>query len=410
MARMTLVPGIQEHVVRLRHMTRVLAGIVVASVAVLAIADASPTSPGPLPDPSARLLEGDDASEYWTLYIELESGHRVSQRFLLTNAGPGKHTAVAVGHLTEPGREPYRYENGRRRARWTLSEDRLYFDIAASHLDLHRPQAKLLITKEDIEIRLSFDFAKSDLSKSVPRNRLPKGYFVDILAVAAPTTGSILAPWMDTPLQTSGRTWMAHTWSTSAEAKLLDRRIDFYARGGQAAGGVEGLFYGLQLQKAGGYKFHFQFGRDSKGNIIESIINEAEDWIESARPAGERGSAAYPLPGDFRLTSPKSGLITINPAWLRFDPLDVIPNPFRWFIRRMTQPQEVWADAEIDVTLWSASESPSNPPFDAGESPSLDQSLSNSDSKSERKTEKGSATSSVTGVASITFMNPVDRR
>jgi len=101
-------------------------------------------------DPSARMLEGSDASEAWTLYVELDSGHRIAQRFLISNAGPGDHNAVAVGHLSEPGRPPYRYQNGRRRARWKLSDDQLFLDIAASHLDLHRPTGELRIPKKEI--------------------------------------------------------------------------------------------------------------------------------------------------------------------------------------------------------------------------------------------------------------------
>ena len=80
-------------------------------------------APRPVLDPSARLLRDDDASEAWTLFLELDSGHRITQRFLLTNVGPGEHSAVAVGHLVEPGRAPYRYENGRRRKRWSRKHE-----------------------------------------------------------------------------------------------------------------------------------------------------------------------------------------------------------------------------------------------------------------------------------------------
>lgn len=391
----------------------------------LAIADGEPTL-GPLPDPSARLLRGDGASEYWTLYIELDGGRRITQRFLLTNAGPGEHTAVAVGHLIEPGRAPYRYENGRRRSRWTLSDDRLFFDIAASHLDLHRPRGRLLITKDDIEIRLDFDFAKSDLALSVPRKRLPPGYAVDVLAVGARTSGTLQAPWMATRIETSGRLWMAHTWTERAEAEVLDRRIDVYGADGPT------VFYALDLRKQGLDVGHFMLARDATGRIIESPIEASETWIEASRPSDSRGSNSYPLPGDLSLTGPRPGRITLSPAWLRFDPLAVIPNPFRWFIRRVTQPQEVWADAEIDVTLWSASGSPPLPQPGASGSETesrssgsktrssfegnLEESLNPNQGPSrrtiglERETEKGSAVRSVTGVASITFTNPTDRR
>lgn len=412
-----------------------------AAILVVATASLAETVPEvrKTPDPAARLLSGSDASEYWTLYVELESGHRITQRFLLTNAGPGEHTAVAVGHLVEPGRAPYRYENGRRRARWTLSEDRLFFDIAASHLDLHRPRGELRITKDDIEIRLFFEFAASDLAASVPSSRLPPGYAVDVLAVAAPTSGTLRAPWMTEPKEVRGRTWMAHTWTDKAEAQLLDRRIDLYA------GGPERAFYGLQLRNGPPFSSHWFIGRNATGQIIESPIHVIDTWTESPRPQDERGSSAYPLPGSFEVKrGAHAGVIAITREWLRYDPLGVIPNPFRWFIRKSTEPQEVWADARIDVTLFAAPGSPSlptRPGADEGESRSnqvtngsqhevgtttvlsadrdagqghgvqghdVDEE-SESTSNSERETANGSAARSVKGVASITFMNPIDR-
>ncbi len=351
-------------------------------------------------DPSARLLEGSDASEYWTLYIELESGHRIAQRFLLSNAGPGNHNAVALGHLVEPGRKPYRYENGRRRARWTLSDDRLFFDIAASHLDLHRPTGELRITKDDIEIRLFFDFPASGLAGSMPRDRLPDDYHVDVLAVAAATHGTIQPPWMKEPLATTGRTWLAHTWTRKQEAALLDRRVEIYADDGGTS------FYGIHLRRRGRFGWGWGLGRSATTPMIESAINVPARWIELDVTGSPHSAGAYPLPIGFQLPSSASWprQITLGHEWLRYDPLAVIPQPFRWFIRRKTQPREVWADARIDGTLSPAPGTPSLP--DSGEA----ESEIERDSNSKRETEVETAERSVTGVASITFFKPTDRR
>ena len=355
----------------------------------------------PALDPAARLLSGDDASEYWTLYIELESGHRIAQRFLLTNVGPGDHSAVAMGHLIEPGRDPYSYLNGRRRARWKLSGDRLFFDIGASHLDLHRPNGELRITKDDIEIRLFFDFSESDLARRVPSAHLPKGYHVDVPAIAAKTRGSIHAPWMSEPLETRGRTWLAHTWTKKSEATQVDRRVEIYGFDKKTS------FYGIQFRRGKRFERAWGLAYSQAEGVIESSINVPTRWVETQRARGSKSSGVYPVPGGFDLASQShSGQITLGKTWLHFDPLEVIPQPFRWFIRRVTQPQEVWADAEFEGTLWAASEPPSQPPTDASDSRIDDQSISNSD----RETEKGTAASSVTGVAAITFMNPIDRR
>ena len=346
-------------------------------------------------DPAARLLSGADASEYWTLYIELESGHRITQQFLLSNAGPGDHSAVAIGHLSEPGRAPYRYENGRMRARWTLSEDQLFFDIAASHLDLHRPTGELRITKDDIEIRLFFAFAENALAARVPVDQLPMNYHVDLLAIAAETHGTIQAPWMSEPLETRGRTWLTHTWTPQDEATLLDRRVEIFGYENGTS------FYGLQIQRGNQFQRAWMITSLGRLKIVESSIKIPAGWVETESAQGGGETLSYPLPGRFDFSNRSdSGQITRGREWLRFDPLAVIPQPFRWFIRRKTKPRQVWADALIRVTLSTTPGPPSLP--DAGET--------KSDWNSNREPEEETAERSVAGVASITFLNPSERR
>lgn len=353
--------------------------------------------PRPVLDPAAQLLDGNEASEAWTLYIELESGHRITQRFLVTNSGPGKHNAVAVGHLSEPGRAPYRFENGRRRSRWTLSDDGLFFDIAASHLDLHRPKGELRITKDDIEIRLFFDFAGHDPSARIPEAQLPAGYQIELLAVGAPTRGSIQAPWMAEAIETRGHTWLVHAWTDDEEAALLARRVEVFGRDDKTS------FYGIQLRGRGDWESAWILALDHDRRVIESSINVPARWSEGgARP----GSQNYPTPSGFEIAGEAiSGSITLGPDWLRYDPLEVIPLPFRWLIRRKSKPREVWADAQIGVRL------PSSPhtPFLPAASKTLSVQAEEA-SRSKRETEDETVERSVTGVASITYLNPVGRR
>lgn len=349
-------------------------------------------------DPRARLLSGDSASEYWTLYVELDSGHRITQRFLISNLGPGDHSAVAVGHLSEKGRPPYRYVNGRRRDAWSLSPDRLFLDIAASHLDLHRPKGALKITKEDIEIRLEFDFSDKVFAGRVPAAQLPSRYFVEVLAVGAVTQGTIKAPWMAAPLAVTGRTWLVHSWTPDDEAALLDRRVDVFGRSGNT------LFYGLQVTDGDRFAGAWQLlsrpqARPGEAKL-ESRINFPARWKDGSALLSGNPGVAYPIPDRFQISGKaESGEIRLSHEWLRFDPLDVIPQPFRWFIRRSSQPAEVWADSQIAVSIRRALEKPSLPPSGA-------ERVSNS----QRETEDETTESNVTGVASITFMNPIDRR
>ncbi len=375
----------------------------VGALAEVPKAPAAKTKPTPALDPKARMQVGDYASEYWTLFVELDSGHRITQRFLITNSGPGDHSAVAVGHLAERGRPPYRYVNGRREGAWSFSPDRLYFDIGASHLDLHRPRGGLKITKQDIEIRLDFEFSEAVLSGRVPATQLPSRYFVEVLAAGAVTQGTIKGPWMAAPLAVKGHTWLIHTWTPDDEAELLDRRVDVFGR----AGGT--IFYGLQITDGGAFAGAWQLllrpeARPAARPGIsktESRINFPARWKEGPGLLSGVAGVGYPVPDRFTLVGKQeSGEIRLSREWLRFDPLEVIPQPFRWFIRRSSQPQEVWADTRIAVSIRRALENPSLPP--SGEAELV--------SNSKRETEDETAESSVTGVASITFMNPIDRR
>ena len=366
--------------------------------------NARKNAPRPVLDPSARMLSGDDASEAWTLYVELESGHRITQRFLLVNAGPGDHNAVALGHLHEPGRPPYRYQNGRTRANWNISDDRLFMDIAASHLDLHRPNGELRITKKEIEIRLFFDFPPDATSARIPSDRLPRDYNVEVLAVGATTRGSIQAPWMSEPLETRGRTWLVHTWTKKDEAELVSRRTDLYGYENGTS------FYGLQIQDTRDSESAWHLIADTKTGIIESRINHSESWREQPRSGSDGVSKDYPTPRAFEIAdrgrSGLSGPISLGAEFLRFDPTEVIPQPFRWFIQRNSKPQEVWATARIGVRLPTT---PGTPPLPApGET--LSATHGQPDLHSKREIEEETAERSVTGVASITFLNPSSGR
>jgi len=354
----------------------------------------------PILDPAARLLEGDHATESWTVFVDLDSGHRITQRFLLSNAGPGRHNAVAVGHLTEPGRAPYRYANGRRRSRWTLSPDRLFFDIAASHLDLHRPEGEVRISKDDIELRVLFDLSPSAPTAAVPTALLPEGYRVDVLALGVDAQATLKAPWMDQALSTRGRAWVVHTSSEIEEAHLVDRRVELFSRLDQ------GSFYAIQLSGPDDWESAWAVQSIADQQIIESTIN-----LESTPAVSEREeSSAYALPERFEMDSANaSGLITLNREWLRFDPLDVLPQPFRWFVRRRSRPLEVWADVQIRGSLSLVPGTPSLP--DTGETTSAGRVMKTSrKQRPRRETEHEAARSSETGVASITFLNPTRRR
>jgi len=67
------------------------------------------------PDPAARLLDGDDASEVWLLQAVFDDRSLLLARVLLTNIGPGRRNAVATGVWVAPDGTPHGFDNVRRR-------------------------------------------------------------------------------------------------------------------------------------------------------------------------------------------------------------------------------------------------------------------------------------------------------
>ncbi|MEZ4334484.1 MAG: hypothetical protein R3F35_22240 [Myxococcota bacterium] len=284
---------------------------------------------------------------------------------------------------------------------WTLSPDRLFLDIAASHLDLHRPTGALKITKDDIEIRLAFDLSDEAPADRVAASVLPRHYFVEALAVGASTRGTLQAPWMSEPRKVIGRTWLIHSWTAEEEASLFVRRIDVFGQAGDTS------FYGIQLSRdatassAAWQMFARPKASPAGSTQLESQINFTGRWTSDGPPLSGKAREDYPVPSRFTIdASDISGAIRLSNPWLRFDPFEVIPQPFRWFVRRTSRPQEVWADTRIAVSIGPALANPSLPPSNPTERVS----------NSQREIEDETADQHVTGVASITFLNPIDRR
>src|SRR5512134_1797385 len=101
----------------------------------LVIALVAATARGQAPDPAAfvpRLSDAAEAMEYWDVTARLDGGQRFVARFLITNEGPGAHTAAAVGHLVRDDGRVVPIKYGRTRDGWQLSPDRRRLKIASA--------------------------------------------------------------------------------------------------------------------------------------------------------------------------------------------------------------------------------------------------------------------------------------
>jgi len=304
-----------------------------ALLLLVALASASQAAgPPPVLDPSARLPNGDSASEYWDLTAALDSGHRLFARFMITNIGPGDRSAIAVGHVVSPDGSVQAFRNGRRAGKWELSDDRLALDIGSSELDLHGPVYRLDIHKDDVAIDLRFEPAGA-----AQPPELPAGYSMDILDTAAPASGTLRLPGMATPLSVQGRVGFVHTWMSAAEAELVTRRIEFFSLHPER-------LYVMEIAKPNGsaIRWFTAAGLPAESGPL-SIVHEGQL---------QHGSDEYLAPGVLVLSSERlKGKVQVGRSVLSYDFLTEIPQPFRFFVALEMQPWRVWAESVFDVTL-----------------------------------------------------------
>jgi hypothetical protein len=306
-----------------------------------------------VPDPAARLPKGGSAVEYWDLTMELDSGHHLFVRFAISNEGPGDQLGFATGELTDPEGKVTHFRNGRQKSRWTLSPDRLRLDIGNSHLDLHGPRYRLQVNKSHIEIDLSFS---PRAGMAAPAGILPKGYAVDLLALASPTHGTIRLEEMSKGLKVQGRTAALHTVVQKSEPKLMRRRIEMFSQQRDPA------LYVADFAAPSGKRSYWLRAVDGTSGAEQSerLFSETAFEIElsgALLPPGKQGEKQkkmgdYWLPSRLELSGEAvGGEASLSQGLVQRDPLSDLPQPLRFLAGRISSPRRVWSKANFAVTL-----------------------------------------------------------
>jgi hypothetical protein len=319
-----------------------LAGVLLLTGA--GAADPSPAPPavdgaGGVAGPAARLPAGGSAWEYWEITALLDSGHRIACRFLVTNAGPGDRNGVAIGRVIAPDGRVKEFRNGRRRDRWTLSDDRLRLDVGSSHLDLHGPVQRLWIDKRLVKIDLRYTAAGEMFS---PAGVAPPDYHLDVVAVSAPIEGSLWLEGMDAPLRVQGRAAVTHTWSKRPEVDLMLRRIEFFGLRDEDA------LYLIDLTTPAGSRSRW-LGQ-ARGSDLRFATSEFDLHLDGA--AADRDNAPYWVPGSLVLEGEQiGGRIRIERTLVEAHPLSALPGPIRFLLSLSMRPWRVWMESPFEVAL-----------------------------------------------------------
>jgi hypothetical protein len=302
------------------------------------MARAQDLAPSP-PTLAARLSDAAEAMEYWDVVAQLDSGHRFFARFLITNEGPGAHTAAAVAHLVSPDGTVTPIKYGRTRDGWQLSSDRRRLKIASAVLDLSQPLWQVEIDSDTYGFKVRLQLSRA--AAPVSTEPLPGAYWVDVVT-PTPARGTVWLRGMAAPLPVEGTVALTHTRMERNEADLIQRRAELFARAGDLA------IYLADLTLADGRRRGTLIVRDDTGVRYRSDDLPVILGEQLTAP----GDPAYPVPARWQFGEPEAGgTVRLEREWLRWAPLDIVPQPFRFLLSLRAVPQLVWADAAIDLDL-----------------------------------------------------------
>jgi hypothetical protein len=333
----------------MRHRTITLPGlcIALAAGALLWIA------PGPgLGDdagerqaaPAARLSSAPYASDLWNFTAVLEGGYRLFTWFFITNEGPGEQSAAALWYLVHPDGRVAEYRNGRQQGRWKLSADRRRIDVASSSLDLHGPVRRVAIdsTSQRVKIDLHFPVPERSQPAASPGSSV-SAFHTDTLQIGTPVEGTIWEGGMPEPLAVRGAASLTYAWTDLSVPAVVQRRIEFFAEQSNLA------FYVSEIRSPRGDELRWLTVQDRDGM---PRYESANFEMTLARPDAVAADDQYAIPGRLLIRDARLSLeIQPQRLLLRADPLDAVPQPFRFLFELQVAPQWYWIDAAFHLRL-----------------------------------------------------------
>ena len=289
-------------------------------------------------DPAARLSDASAANEYWDLTARFESGDTLLVRFLITNQGPGAHTAVAQGYLILPDGRVVPFKNGREAGKWTLSGDRLAIDIGSSELELRGPVRRFAVDndKRGVKIHLSLP-VRGPALWSEARDGADDG--LDLLQASGPANGTVWVQPMAAVEAMRGRAALTHGWMSRSQDDFARREIEFFGLGDET-----GIYFSELVPTSGAPRRWLAVVRGDAGRA-------AQRRRARSRSAAAAARRDYPLPRALVIRADGLGArIEVQRELVRVDPFDIVPQPLRFLLSLRSRPMRVWATATCTLT------------------------------------------------------------
>lgn len=293
-------------------------------------------------DPAARLPASDTANERWDLTALFEDGGRLFVRFLVTNEGPGTRTAACTGTFVFADGRVRTFEVARLSDRWSAGDDGLFLDVGSAELDLHPDSRGFSMNSHKRGIELGLRLAPAGPPAWDARPKRP-GPRLDLIQLSA-AEGALRFSDMPAPLALRGHAALTHAWTARRESDLVRRWLEVFAVAGDT------LLYAVDLETPGGERWPWLvLQREGR------LLPVAGDVALTAGPPSPGSDGGYPVPAgvEIRADGVRASLHG-GRLLARGDPLELVPQPFRFILGLRMRPQRSWSDASLRLELAGA--------------------------------------------------------
>ncbi|HXV37758.1 MAG TPA: hypothetical protein VEC18_11445, partial [Myxococcota bacterium] len=227
-----------------------------------------------------------------------------------------------------------------RESRWTLSEDGARIEIGSSVFDQTGAVHRLAYDSTKRGIRVEVEYAPRGPVAWAERES-PGEYPIDLLELVTPARARIWLAGMPEPAASEGTIALAHTYLGASEADLALRRIDFASIDAGPA-----IFLSDRTAPSGARERWLVVARAGE------VLHQTSDFeLEISQSPGKE-SGDYPTFEELRIRGARvEGAILRGATLAELNPLDDIPQPFRFLLSLRTRPQRAWSTASFEIRL-----------------------------------------------------------
>lgn len=320
----------------------IVAAVAIAGALVCpALADEMWGSSLGVPDNSlaSRLSTAETADEFWDVTAWFDSGERFFARFLVTNQGPGDKNAAAVGHFIAADGTVLPFRWGRRDGEWILERAGRRVGIGKATLDVSESPIAVRIDSKKHGLDLALTLDEGNGVEGFREGRPTETFGIALPGPARATLNG------DDPSKARtlvGTAAIVHRWSDRPESETVRRRDEIFARRGDVA-----IYVGATTWSDGTRRTTYDLRRGPQDDSASPPA--ALDHGSDLMPGSDGG---YPIARTWstNLVPGRDLTATLERVLLRMNPLDVLPQPFRFILALGGTPQRVWADAEVRLS------------------------------------------------------------